>query len=269
MKKPFTLPALFLLFICSFSLISCLDDDDGSKDKVSVIRITVDSEIVERIHYPFGSSGKMLSDFMKVKINNSNEWEYMSLFEIGDFKYEDGNEYLLEVEKTELANPPADGSSVVYKLRKIIKKTKINEDIHAVERYYMAEYTLYISGENLTDAEKEEIKTKIEAGLREYGTYYSYKFIYTHADKSRGHVVIYTGEEKEEGVFQRSTKDQELTKFDVQAGGKMRKFLTNFPVTRLISPPEYSFYEDVTETYKPDYPNLEQARISQRISYTY
>ena len=44
---------------------------------------------------------------------------------ITDFVYEKGYEYALWVEKRTLVNPPADGSSIVYKLIDVISKAKV------------------------------------------------------------------------------------------------------------------------------------------------
>ena len=43
---------------------------------------------------------------------------------IEGFTHEDGYEYKLEVEITKIENPPADGSSLKYTLKKILSKTK-------------------------------------------------------------------------------------------------------------------------------------------------
>lgn len=61
---------------------------------------------------------------MKVKWNK-NEKEY-SLFydEIEGFNYEAENEYELIISEEKVKNPPADASSVRYKLVKLVSKTK-------------------------------------------------------------------------------------------------------------------------------------------------
>ncbi len=53
----------------------------------------------------------------------TGNWEYFYFVDsIEGFKYETGFIYALEVKKTEIENPPADGSSVRYELVRIISK---------------------------------------------------------------------------------------------------------------------------------------------------
>lgn len=65
----------------------------------------------------------------QIKIDNAQEWTYF-YDEIEGFKYQEGFEYALEVvvEKTE--NPPADASSIRYKLIKIVSKKVSNLEIN-------------------------------------------------------------------------------------------------------------------------------------------
>ncbi len=60
---------------------------------------------------------------MLVKENKNDKWEYF-YDSINGFTYESGYEYMLEVEIASVNNPPADGSSLAYTLKKIISKTK-------------------------------------------------------------------------------------------------------------------------------------------------
>ena len=58
-----------------------------------------------------------------VKEGDADGW---SLFysSIEGFNYEPGYEYSVQIEKTAVENPPADGSSIRYKLIKVISKEK-------------------------------------------------------------------------------------------------------------------------------------------------
>lgn len=58
-----------------------------------------------------------------VKENNEETFKKIGLKEIEGFTYEKGHEYLLEIEKTTLANPPADASNIRYKLLKVVKES--------------------------------------------------------------------------------------------------------------------------------------------------
>ncbi|MDR2221610.1 MAG: DUF4377 domain-containing protein [Flavobacteriaceae bacterium] len=57
-----------------------------------------------------------------VKEGKANEWSFMYQG-IEGFEYQEGFEYVIEVNRTKIANPPADHSSVHYTLIKVISKT--------------------------------------------------------------------------------------------------------------------------------------------------
>lgn len=64
---------------------------------------------------------------MQVKWNK-NEKNYSLFYEqIEGFDYEVGNEYELLVSEEKVENPPADASSVKYKLVKMVSKTKVSK----------------------------------------------------------------------------------------------------------------------------------------------
>ncbi len=75
-----------------------------------------------------------------VKENNDTTW---SLFysDIEGFNYEPGYEYVIEVEKKHIENPPADGSSIRYKLIKTIsKESKESENLPETNQEIIFEY---------------------------------------------------------------------------------------------------------------------------------
>ena len=60
---------------------------------------------------------------LQVRSSESEEWR--NLFaSIEGFSYEPGNSYELRVEITPIANPPADASSLKYKLKEVVSKKK-------------------------------------------------------------------------------------------------------------------------------------------------
>ncbi len=71
--------------------------------------------------------GKM--QCMLIKENNQTEWSYF-YSGIEGFTYQPGFEYELIVEKIPVANPPADGSSIRYRLTKEVKKEKKQSKIN-------------------------------------------------------------------------------------------------------------------------------------------
>jgi hypothetical protein len=111
-----------LFIVC---VIGCSNDD--STDKVETITMTVSSETGVTFDWS-DSEGKYPMECMKVKSGAStNDWETLNFGEIENFEYEKGYEYVLRVQRTTLANPPADGSMYTYKLIKIISSKCIVE----------------------------------------------------------------------------------------------------------------------------------------------
>lgn len=102
-------------------LSSCLNDDDDV-DVVKNIIMNVDSEPCEV--YPFGWEITSPALGMKIKEENSKEWQNESQYAIEGFTFEPGYFYTLKVKKTILANPPADSGNVRYQLIEILKKEK-------------------------------------------------------------------------------------------------------------------------------------------------
>ena len=106
-----------LIGICCL-LISC--DKSDNEDWTERVRVEVANELGEYI--PWGSPGNKPSEGLKIRENNENYWFVIPIDGIKDFVYEEGFSYTLSVEKTHLANPPADGMSVRYELIEILSK---------------------------------------------------------------------------------------------------------------------------------------------------
>jgi hypothetical protein len=100
-------------------MVSC--QDSGNKDWTEEVLMTVAPEFVD--YHPIESNG-VASDGLHVKEDNISHWIKIPLDAIENFDYEVGYEYRLKVLKTHLANPPADGSDVKYKLIEIISKSE-------------------------------------------------------------------------------------------------------------------------------------------------
>ena len=58
---------------------------------------------------------------MMVKKANAAEWQYF-YNQIEGFEHEPGYEYQIIVSKSKIENPPADASSLKYKLVKVVSK---------------------------------------------------------------------------------------------------------------------------------------------------
>lgn len=113
MKTKYLL-GMLMLFLFTFSFISC--DKDDLTDKVETIRMHVSAET--DTYTPWGSDTPV--ECMLVKEEGSANFSKLPFNGIDGFVYKKGYEFTLNVEKTTLANPPADASNVRYKLIEII-----------------------------------------------------------------------------------------------------------------------------------------------------
>ncbi len=106
---------MYVLIGALFMMLSCTEKKD-------VVKYTIASQTVD-------CSGVGRQKCMLVKKGNASDWEYF-YSQIEGFNYEDGNEYVLEVEEKKIENPPADASSIRYVLVKQISKTaKTSENL--------------------------------------------------------------------------------------------------------------------------------------------
>lgn len=77
-------------------------------------------------HYKVPCQGESTMMCYLVKKQGQEDWEYF-YDEIQGLDYEWGHVYTLEVSTETIANPPQDGSSIVTKVEKILKKEKVAE----------------------------------------------------------------------------------------------------------------------------------------------
>lgn len=110
-----TIYVLITFVILSFLIVSC--DKDDNSDRTITVTATVYHKYVDFT----GFSGNTTTTGIKIKETNSSEWTIVT--EIEGFDYVEDYEYQVKLQKTYLANPPQDGSSIVYKLDKILSKT--------------------------------------------------------------------------------------------------------------------------------------------------
>lgn len=119
--KTKNLSRMLLLLLCTISCVSCIKNDEP-KDKVETIKMYVSAET--GIYYDFfDSTGQHPMEGMLIRENENQEWRCTSFSAIYGFEYEKGYGYTLSIEKTTLANPPADGSIYTYKLIEILHRT--------------------------------------------------------------------------------------------------------------------------------------------------
>lgn len=115
--------SLFLSAVLAILFLSsCSNDDD--KDVHKNIEMTIYSET--------GYDGYILSDniygeFLLFSEGNSNNQNVLTSVGVSfnDFEYQKGYEYKIKARKTTLANPPQDGSSVIYDYLETVSKEKV------------------------------------------------------------------------------------------------------------------------------------------------
>lgn len=118
----------FLLFI-AFLAVGCSDDEP--KDVVNEIKMSVSAETGTM--YVWGSE-QPVECMLVVSEDNPGVWVKLDFNAIKGFTYERGHEYYLSVERTILANPPADGSDRTYSLIRIIDDRLVTEPEKPVDK---------------------------------------------------------------------------------------------------------------------------------------
>ncbi|MEE9372995.1 MAG: DUF4377 domain-containing protein [Saprospiraceae bacterium] len=107
-----------ILFILIVIIFSCTDADNNIET------------ILEVNH--FKQSGTSLFNFQFIQIQEENEIgneDWSLLFDgIVGFDYKLGFFYKLKVKKNFIENPPADGSTIEYRLIEIVSQTKVSSD---------------------------------------------------------------------------------------------------------------------------------------------
>ncbi|PKQ45543.1 DUF4377 domain-containing protein [Confluentibacter flavum] len=105
------------IFIASFILLnfSCSNDNENSMNSM----LWIDSERVSCIDVGEQTCYRIQEN----DVINENDWLlFYDGIEGFDEQYETGYTYKISVTKIKLKNPPADGSSIQYKLNKILSK---------------------------------------------------------------------------------------------------------------------------------------------------
>lgn len=106
---------IFMTFLLGVFFTSC---NNQKKNTEETLFISSDTKPCE--------AGVRKMDCMQVKLDkNQKEWENF-YDEIEGFTYEKGYEYEIIISKENVENPPADASSLKYKLVKLVSKTKVS-----------------------------------------------------------------------------------------------------------------------------------------------
>lgn len=121
MKTENLLSRLLIAFLTLSGLAACLNED-GPKDSTKEVTMYVSSETGTM--NGFYSDGPV--ECMLVKEQGEDAYRPMEFCRIQGFEYEKGYEYDLRVNKTTLANPPADGSMCKYQLVRVVEKREVD-----------------------------------------------------------------------------------------------------------------------------------------------
>lgn len=106
-----------LLFILCVNFISCQNEDELN-DKIENVKIYISPQT--DTYQPWGANEPV--ECLLIKEEHDTEYTKVGLSGIIGFEYEKGYEYLLLVEKTTFANPPADSGNTSYKLIEMLSK---------------------------------------------------------------------------------------------------------------------------------------------------
>lgn len=108
---------LFIVFLI-FLNISCSDNkhEEDSRELIFTVASVRNekSNIEESPSYGY---------IFYIKRANSTKWESFP-YEILNFNYEEGYEYIIRVKETQIKNPPQDAPSVQYSFIELINKEK-------------------------------------------------------------------------------------------------------------------------------------------------
>jgi len=108
----------FLFFVILAT--RCKKDENAAK----VVTMKVASKLVKTGPNPPASpSNPAVIYVMSITEQETNEQYFLNIGEIEGFTYIEGYEYVLRVSKTAIKNPPADGSSISFKLIQVVSKT--------------------------------------------------------------------------------------------------------------------------------------------------
>jgi hypothetical protein len=112
---------LLFPFLCFVILVTgCKKDDNATR----VVMMKVASKLVKTgLNPPAPPNSPTVIDVMSVTEQETGEHYLLNLGQIEGFTYVEGFEYTLKVQKTTIKNPPADGSSISFKLIQVVSKT--------------------------------------------------------------------------------------------------------------------------------------------------
>ncbi|WP_455672369.1 DUF4377 domain-containing protein [Phocaeicola sp.] len=259
--KTKNLLGLLLLFLCSFHLPSCSDDD------FELLTMTVSSTPGYSCTF-YGCSWPV--EVMVVS-EDGRTWQYFSFGGIEGFQYERGYEYLIRVKKSEIEFPPADASSLRYELVSVLSKEK-KEPTYGVMELNIGKTTVDIESNN--PALEETISKKVLANMLPVDG--GYRFVYTDPDHKSGEVWTYTsalGDVPDKiGTFVQNPYPEEdgTVVYTLTIAGKEKAYFfkdnSRSPVVDGFYAP-YFLDLDVTEDYKADYPGVESIVVRQYIHF--
>lgn len=148
---------ILFLFLCTAGLVSCLNENE-TRDKVEEMNAEVSA--ITSISGTLFTNDPI--EGMLVQFGNSNDFNFLNFSGIDNFTYQRGNKYNLRIERTTLANPPADGSIYRYKLIEILSQQQGEGTRENIRLSVSAEIGKYKWGEITQDIPARGMKIQEE-----------------------------------------------------------------------------------------------------------
>ena len=109
---------LYLVLLAGLFIATSCDESD--KPKSRIITFTVASRVEEKNDVEETPAAKYI---YYIKYNDAENWQSFP-YKIYDFDYEEGYEYIIKSEETEIQNPAQDQDRVKYTFLELISKVE-------------------------------------------------------------------------------------------------------------------------------------------------
>jgi len=109
---------IFSTLSLSLCFSSCLSDEEDKPVWSEVVNLYISAETGE--YTPWDSDKEF--EGMKIRENESEDWQVVHFESVEGFTYEKGYKYYLKTEKIHLGKPLQDASDIKYKLIDILSK---------------------------------------------------------------------------------------------------------------------------------------------------
>lgn len=170
MKNRYFLRMLFAAFIAVAAMTACSQEEP--KDSVKEIRMQVSAETGVMYAWPDDRMEHPIECMLVESEDFPGETLQLGFNEIEGFTYERGHEYYLAVNRTILANPPADASDRTYSLVSILQdrlvadpEIPVDKEITTeadIEYYDLCPFEKYAAGSAVVVDDEGKIDSKVQ-----------------------------------------------------------------------------------------------------------